>query len=74
MFKVGDRIMCVDDSGVDYSLTNNKVYVVKAINTFTNDTVVVDSNRVYDDWFCSSRFVIDIKDVRKQKLKKICSK
>ena len=72
MFKVGDSIVCRYNNGVA-ALTINKSYV---INKLTNDgaTVVICNNYEQLDWYMSTRFESSVKQMRKEKLLKICSK
>ena len=76
MFKIGDRIKYVIDGKYDY-ITVNNIYIV--IDTYID----IDSDefvRITDDTgygtkdLFSYRFELCIRDQRKQKLQKICSK
>jgi len=81
MFKTGDIVRCVNNGGIEDLLTLNKTYVVGTYNSriFSNNTyynsvtfVISDNGKI--DWYDSSRFELDIKEMRKLKLEKLCLK
>ena len=76
MFKVGDKIVCVDPafSGTqkNNTLTNHKVYTVTRGPDYVNLIHIVNDNNSEDRYF-SERFML-FTEYRKLKIKKICSK
>ena len=78
-FKVGDRVKCINNvillTGENYSgLTLGKVYTVMFVSLIGDGCnefirIVADNNTVHD--FYSSRFELDIKYERSEKLKSI---
>jgi len=68
MFKVGDRIKCVSNYDYDSEfLVEDKTYIVTEVNQVSNCLKVKGA---YSFWY-QTRFVLDIKYLRKQKLNKI---
>ena len=64
MFKVGDKVVCVNNEG-DVGLTMGKIYII----TSTHETIVVnDLNE--DVGYFEYRF-ISLQEYRKQKIEKI---
>jgi len=76
MFKQGDRVKYVVDGKYDNMTLNNNYVVIYAYCDVDSDEYV----RITDDTgyetkdLFSYRFELCIRDQRKQKLKKICSK
>ena len=64
--KVGNKIVCIDNSRLDLTinLTKGKIYIIDDIN---NNFVKVQNNRVF---YIISRFIV-LKEYRKMKLEKI---
>ncbi len=72
MFKVGDRIVCINDSMAGLLLEINKIYIVD----FIHDSVLIDVvDTKYNEigYFNKNRF-ISLLEYRRKKLEKICSK
>lgn len=69
MFKVGDEVIC--NTNIIKDLIYNKRYVISTISTlYKRDYIYVVGNNVP----YPSDFFIEINKLRKEKLKKICSK
>jgi len=73
MFRKGDRVKCIYD-GVPGGFMNfleiNKNYTVEvSINGFSGEQYIQVCGSSYE-WI-HTRFILDIKETRKQKLKKI---
>ena len=68
MFKLGDKVVCIDSSLSREDLIEGKTYTVKYIDTTLN-FIGFESN---DNpcWF-EYRFKLDLKYIRKQKIIKI---
>jgi len=74
MFKPGDRVICVDNNCIEDRLTMNNTYIVIKIDkNDISEMVQVIDNRCSKFMFYIRRFKLDIKQERKEKLKKICS-
>jgi len=80
MFKVGDRVVCINDWVDDYSvfihgeevkLKKFKIYIICSFSDGKYSTVLLENHINYS--YSSDRFIL-LKEYRKQKLKKICSK
>lgn len=74
MFKIGDSVVCVDSVDVCF-LTINKKYLIINIDTEYDYVYVINDIDVVD-WYASTRFELDIKYNRLEKIKnlnKICS-
>ena len=71
MFKVGDKVICIDNYGYSYSLTKNKKYTI--IEEIVCNTIgIIDNSGILNSFYVS-RFKLDINYIRYQKLEKICS-
>ena len=70
MFKVGDKVICIDNSGASGSLEKNVTYVVTKKE---NENCCIQVSGFGGGWF-SERFILDDKEQRKQKLNRICLK
>lgn len=74
-FNVGDRVKCINDKMLLTSsdLTIGKVYVVKYVRLAKDGSevisVITDKEEIHS--FYSSRFVLDMKYIRSEKLKRI---
>jgi hypothetical protein len=68
MFKPGDRVICINNWNLSDYLCINKTYIVVRCV----DTKYVDLND--GGQYSQSRFILDVKYQRKQKLEKLCSK
>jgi len=75
MFKEGDRVKYVVDGNFKH-LTLNKTYtVIDVKNTNFNEYILVTDDTNSDTrMFLSTRFILDIKYQRKQKIQKLCLK
>lgn len=75
MFKVGDKIVCVDTLGTNrmYStLTLGKTYTI--VRTFNDmNFITIISNRGAESRYWTKRFML-LTEYRKLKLDRICSK
>jgi len=78
MFKVGDKILCVDNSGLELELEKNKTYTVKYVTSYMTlyngmiYGIIIDENVArYSNNYKIERFSYDIKSIRKDKLSKI---
>ena len=71
MFKVGDYVICINNSDVDKFLIKDCIYMVKYTNS-SEDLI----GFYFDDNACwyTDRFVLDVKRTRLRKLQKIYSK
>lgn len=74
MFKVGDKVICVDASFSNDVLTLNKKYTIIDSYISYSGIIYVINDRGYKELFYFERFILDIKVIRKEKLNKICSK
>ena len=70
MFKVGDKVILKDYSGI-YSLELNKIYIIEKV---TEDFVIITDRFGDLNWYSPERFELYIKQERKEKLQKLCSK
>jgi len=74
MFKVGDKVVCINDGDLYKELKINKIYIIKRIDksevSFISDTFLLEN---MSSSYYSYRFKL-LFDFRKQKIKKICSK
>jgi len=79
MWKIGDKIVCIDDSFItkmdgysDSYLTNGKMYEI--ILSPINDAIIyIDNDEGTTKVYSTKRF-ISLLDYRRKKLKMICSK
>jgi len=64
MFKVGDRVVCINNTKIDYkfNLYYNKIYIITSID----DVVRIKIDNINYEYF-NLRF-ISLKEYRKQKL------
>ena len=69
MFKPGDIVKCLN-SNHDNSLVKNKNYTVRYSHVKFNDLILLDETNGY--YYHINRFVLDVKQTRKLKLKKLC--
>ena len=67
MFKVGDKVVCVIDSTIDFYLDKSKIYTICDI--FDGD---IQLEEIPGIGYSIHRFMTII-EYRKQKLQKICS-
>lgn len=76
MFKVGDKVRCVDNGLAETYLTIGKVYTVikNASQLNLNERIVILCDNMDMIKFYSSRFELDIREMRKDKLEKIESR
>jgi hypothetical protein len=85
MYKVGDKLLCVNNSTESYK--NEKIVIgrtytiLKICKRVENNGYSFYSYKIDDDegWFDDDSdyyqyFVLDVKYMRKEKLKKICTK
>jgi len=74
MFKVGDKVVCVDNYSKDYIYLHNylKLYKIYTITYVGENSVFVNVNEQDCDHLRPDRFVL-LTDYRKQKINKICS-
>lgn len=71
MFKIGDRIICIDNHGLNNQhITIGKRYIVKDYY-FLKDHIMIerDDKILSNYWY--GRFILDNKYVRKNKVKRI---
>jgi len=77
MFKVGDKVKCINNDSLKNCLTINKIYIIEDCHIERNSEFVTiekdDLNSRFSGIY-SRRFILDVKELRKQKLKEICSK
>jgi len=78
MFKVGDKVVCINNGLVEgvytdksYCLTMYKTYIVVLEKSDTTISIMNDQN--LQQPFSNNRFKL-LSDFRKQKIEKICSK
>lgn len=70
MFKIGDKIVCIDEGPSYQSLTKGKTYIV--INIYNNSVIIINDNNE-SDWFCSYRFkILEENNVFKKGDKVVC--
>jgi hypothetical protein len=79
MFNPGDRVVCVDNSFDTRLKLGEKFEIVSVYYNYTPNSdllLLVNDNIEYDDALklFDYRFILDIKEQRKQKLKKLCLK
>jgi len=79
MFNQGDLVVVVNNGGVENLLTLNKTYIVCKYNFSilpNNNLIDIATFIINDngniDWFDGSRFNLNIKEMRKLKLEKLC--
>ena len=70
MFKIGDKIICIEDSDVRFLELNN-IYTILDIDIIYAVVYIKNENNFITDYNIE-RF-ISLKEYRKQKLQKICS-
>ena len=78
MFKPGEKVICIDNTYYKDCLTINKIYIVK----FSSECCDFDYiNRLYIEVLDGTNVIgansdrfISLKEIRKQKLEKICLK
>ena len=81
MFKIGDKVVCINDKGVNKTdnpfssnlkleVIKNDTYTIKSIYT-TYDTCRVELYELMELYY-ADRF-ISLKEYRKQKLNRLCS-
>jgi len=70
MFKVGNRIVCINNEGYENHLKINESYIIQKIITKTGLIILLNHEKCA---FGIYRF-ISVVEQRKQKLEKICSK
>jgi hypothetical protein len=72
MFKKGDKVICVSQIS---DLELNKIYTISNVMTYQDSISVEETKNNHDSDFYYFNFRFkDIKEIRKQKLEKICSK
>jgi len=70
MFKVGDKIICINNSGHN-DLILNKTYIFKCLEY--DDDRLINIHGVNGPYHIE-RFILDVKQLRKEKLQKLCLK
>jgi len=73
MFKSGDRVKCIIDKDCLYLKKNKKYTIIRIRESVLRgpDIYLVELEQV-GGWFNEYRFILDISEIRKQKLIKIC--
>lgn len=71
MFKVGDTVKLIKSYSIPYKLKQNKSYIVEKLSLGFIQ-ILNENNELY--YYSENYFVLNIKQIRKQKLKNICSK
>ena len=66
MFKVGDKVVCIDNSGSGMRLNLNNTYIISRVED--DGYIMLVEVGV---WYISSRFKLDQKYYRENKLKRI---
>ena len=66
MFKIGDRVVCVNDNYYDDILKKDKIYIIDNLNSDGSMVSLYNLN----DYFFARRFIL-LKEYRKEKLEKI---
>jgi len=79
MFKVGDKVKCVSPIsfvGHEFDLDKDRTYIIRQVNTDTINLEHQKNPMVNNTYFSytKTRFILDVKEQRKQKLNKICLK
>ncbi len=72
MISKGDNVICVNSDRLN-KLSLNKIYKVLQVNDITAMIHVINDNGVRDCYY-QYRFELDIRSIRKHKLKKIYEK
>lgn len=74
MFRVGDRLICIDDiDSPGNSLTKNVIYTISRVNEEIDGSYYIGLREVSSFSFCSNRFVSVVK-YRREKLNKLKAK
>jgi hypothetical protein len=76
MYKVGDKVVCIDNDGTDLKLY--RTYTVSIVHdtvfaTFTLNHYSLEEEGVHSLGYPHGRFVL-LTELRKQKIEKICSR
>ena len=72
-----DKIICIDNEGVEDQLVLNKIYTVKSIRSYmkSNGTIygvnIIECETYFENTFSIYRFKPAIKYLRRQKLLKL---
>jgi len=78
MFKIGDKVICIDNfltKGLSYNKTYEVLNVIKVESALGDDLLIkVINDKNNHNHYSSKRFKLDIKQKRKEKLKEICLK
>lgn len=64
MFKIGDKVVCINTSGL-FSLKLNNIYIIKRLK---DGYIFVANDYGHIDWYSPERFSLEIKQKRKEKL------
>ena len=89
MLKVGDKVVCKKDNFTKinnwafyqsitegYTITEGKIYTVLDVMCYGDDygsSVMLEHDLNGTSWYCSEKF-ITLKELRKLKIEKICTK
>ena len=75
MFKKGDKVVCIKTRTIGIIVETEKIYTIThvgkyniQVGDYTYSIIKKDSHYSFDDYF------ISLKEYRKQKLKKLCTK